>query len=151
MEENKSLSNLYKEATDIIKTAILQAQERAVKHIAHEQLLLYYGIGHFISQNTRQGHWGTSAIDNISERLQRELPGLRGFSSRSLRYMRTFYEEWCIVTNTNSEITTSKSSVEDNNIIWKSQFPNLHETDLQAFFSIAFTHHTEILKKHYLI
>ena len=146
MEENKSLSNLYKEATDIIKTAILQAQERAVKHIAHEQLLLYYGIGHFISQNTRQGHWGSGAIDNISEQLQRELPGLRGFSSRSLRYMRTFYEEWCIVTNTNSEITTSKSSVEDNNIIWKSQFPNLHETDLQAFFSIAFTHHTEILK-----
>lgn len=144
MEENKSLSNLYKEATDIIKTAILQAQERAVKHIAHEQLLLYYGIGHFISQNTRQGHWGTGAIDNISEQLQRELPGLRGFSSRSLRYMRTFYEEWCIVTNTNSEITTSKSSVEDNNIIWKSA---ISKFCMRQIYKLSLVLHLLIIQK----
>lgn len=77
--EEESLTTQYNEATNIIKTAILQAQERAVKQVAHEQLTLYYGIGRFISQNTRQRHWGASAIDSISERLQKELPGLRGF------------------------------------------------------------------------
>lgn len=30
----------------------------------------------------------------ISERLQKELPGLKGFSARNLRNMRMFYEEW---------------------------------------------------------
>ena len=30
----------------------------------------------------------------ISERLQKELPGLRGFSENSLKNMRKFYEEW---------------------------------------------------------
>lgn len=110
-----------------------------------EQLTLYYGIGRFISQNTRQGYWGVGAIDNISEQLQKALPGLRGFSPRSLRYMRTFYEEWS-VDNDKSEITISNSSKEENNIIWKLQFPNLSQADFQAFFSIASTHHTEILK-----
>lgn len=30
----------------------------------------------------------------LVERLQRELPGLRGFSSGNLKKMRIFYEEW---------------------------------------------------------
>ncbi|MDE5762325.1 MAG: hypothetical protein K2H68_02290, partial [Bacteroidales bacterium] len=34
------------------------------------------------------------AIESISEQLQKELPGLRGFGIRNLKNMRTFYEEW---------------------------------------------------------
>lgn len=56
--------------------------------------MLYFGIGKYISLNSRNGFWGKGAIDAISERLDVELPGLRGFSARNLRYMRTFYEEW---------------------------------------------------------
>lgn len=56
--------------------------------------MLYYGIGKYISMNSRKGFWGKGAIDAISERLEKKLPGLKGFSARSLRYMRTFYEEW---------------------------------------------------------
>ena len=37
---------------------------------------------------------GTSIIESISEQLRRELPGLREFSARSIRNMRTFYEYW---------------------------------------------------------
>ncbi|MBO6004742.1 MAG: hypothetical protein J6Q00_04125 [Verrucomicrobia bacterium] len=33
-------------------------------------------------------------MDAISERLDKELPGLKGFSARNLRNTRTFYEEW---------------------------------------------------------
>lgn len=44
--------------------------------------------------NSRKGFWGKGAIDAIRERLDKELPGLKGFSARNLRYMRTFYEEW---------------------------------------------------------
>lgn len=59
-----------------------------------EQLGLYYAIGGYVSSNTREGFWGTGALTSISERLQSKLPGLRGFSERNLKYMRTFYEEW---------------------------------------------------------
>ena len=55
---------------------------------------LYYGIGRYVSINLQQAHWGAKALDSISERLQRELPGLRGFSSGNLKKMRIFYEEW---------------------------------------------------------
>ncbi len=60
-------------------------------------LSLYYGIGGYISANSRKGFWGTGAIGTISERLRKELPGLKGFSESNLKNMRMFYEEWAPV------------------------------------------------------
>jgi hypothetical protein len=37
--------------------------------------MLYYGIGKYISMNSRKGFWGQGTIDVISERLGKELPG----------------------------------------------------------------------------
>ena len=84
----------YGDAVQAIKQAILKSQYEAVKGVNAQQLALYYSIGGYISANTRTGTWGKGAIDAISSRLQEELPGLRGFSARNLKYMRTFYEEW---------------------------------------------------------
>ena len=81
-------------AVDTIKTAILQSQLRAVKAVNQEQLALYYGIGRYVSVNTRKKNWGQGILAQISERLTLELPGLRGFSERNLKNMRTFYEAW---------------------------------------------------------
>ena len=90
------MSNLmeYRDAVQVIKTAILQSQYRAAKATNAEQLALYYAVGGYISANTRTGKWGTGAIDAISGQLQRDLPGLRGFSATNLKYMRLFYEAW---------------------------------------------------------
>ena len=81
----------YDKDVEIIKTAILQSQYDAARSVNEKQLMLYYGIGKYISLNSRKGFWGKGAIDAISERLDKELPGLKGFSARNLRYMRTFY------------------------------------------------------------
>ena len=59
-----------------------------------ELLSLYFGVGKYISENSRKGFWGTGAIKVISENLQKEMPGLRGFSESNLKNMRIFYEEW---------------------------------------------------------
>lgn len=75
----------YQSAVDIIKTAILQSQARAAKAVNQEQLALYYGIGRYVSANTRKKNWGQGAIETISNQLKQELPGLRGFSAPSLR------------------------------------------------------------------
>ena len=113
------MSNIkqYQSAVDVIKTAILQSQARAVKAVNQEQLALYYGIGRYVSANTRKKNWGQGAIEAISNQLKQELPGLRGFSATSMRNMRTFYEEWRAL-EPNSSVGTdeiqqlsSKSSV----------------------------------------
>lgn len=81
-------------AIGLIEQAILQSQYCSVKLISGEQLSLYFGIGHYVSVNSRNGTWGTSAINRISEQLKKELPGLRGFSGQNIRNMRTFAEYW---------------------------------------------------------
>ena len=65
----------YDDAVKTIKAAILQSQYEAARSVNEKQLMLYYGIGKYISLNSRKGFWGKGAIDTISERLQKELPG----------------------------------------------------------------------------
>ena len=149
----------YGEAVKAIKTAILQSQYDAARTVNEKQLMLYYGIGKYISLNSRSGFWGKGAIDAISEQLDKELPGLRGFTSRNLRYMRTFYEEWKmldsvgqnekIVENVsdNLELTNSKTEKTAIKLIWNLQVPNYQDFPMDAFLHIGFTHHRVILGK----
>ena len=77
-----------------IKSAILKSRYVAARLVNAEMLKLYFAIGAYVSRNSREGRWGTGAIDEISRLLQKELPGLRGFSAPNMRSMRLFYEEW---------------------------------------------------------
>ena len=107
-----AISN-YTTATEQIKEAILSSQYTAAKQVNAVQLSLYYGVGRYVSQNTRKGVWGTGAIKAISEQLHKELPGLRGFSERNIKNMRAFYEAWQEL-DTNLETTVSKFQISDN-------------------------------------
>ena len=73
-----------------LKLAILQAQRAVVTDANRVMLMLYLSIGQFVSQKSRNGVWGTGTIDAISEQLQREMPGLRGFGARNIRTLRFF-------------------------------------------------------------
>jgi len=84
----------YVEAIKAIKHAILTSRYRAAALANRELLALYFGVGEYISKNSRKGTWGTGAIAAISDNLQRELPGLRGFSETNMKRMRLFYETW---------------------------------------------------------
>ena len=103
----------YTTATEQIKEAILSSQYTAAKQVNAVQLSLYYGVGRYVSQNTRKGVWGTGAIKAISEQLHKELPGLRGFSPSAIKNMRAFYEAWQEL-DTNLETTVSKFQISDN-------------------------------------
>lgn len=158
----------YQNAVDVIKTAILQSQARAVKAVNQEQLALYYGIGRYVSANTRKKNWGKGAIEAISSQLSKELPGLRGFSARNIKNMRTFYEGWRLLeqnnsavviaeftrinkdesltsSNVNSAVVTAEIPVESE--IRQLQLANLPNFPLKEFLSISFTHHIAILAK----
>ena len=81
-------------AVRTIKSAIVKAQSRVAANANAEMLLLYFGIGQYVSRKTKTEKWGTGVIDTISAQLQKEMPGLRGFSARSIHKMRHFYEIW---------------------------------------------------------
>lgn len=74
MGENNGLNQLSElnNAVHIIKNAILNSQERALGLVNQEQLALYYGIGRFISANTRNKNWGKGFIEALSEQLDRK-------------------------------------------------------------------------------
>ena len=158
-EGNMNEIQNYDDAVKVIKKAILESQYEAAKSVNERQLMLYYGIGKYISQNSREGFWGKGAIDEISERLNRELPGLRGFTSRNFRYMRTFYEEWKMLDadvrqplledkgTDLLELTSSKTPEAAIYPIWNSQVPNNQGFPIDAFLHIGFTHHRVILGK----
>lgn len=162
----------YQNAVDVIKTAILQSQARAAKAVNQEQLALYYGIGRYVSANSRKKNWGKGAIDTISEQLRKELPGLRGFSAPSLRKMRIFYEEWMMlernsfvptnklepqsdkmfvptneITKINNNTSVATDVFEADSEIRQLQLANLPNFPLKEFLSISFTHHIAILTK----
>ena len=146
--EYAELSN----AVQAIKGAILQSQQRALAAINQEQLALYYGIGRFVSMNTRNKNWGKGFIEAVSEQLRKELPGLRGFSAASLRKMRTFYEEWQMLSD-NSFVETNKLvDVESNSFVGTNELPTVQfkidaNFPIVAFMNIGFTHHYAIISK----
>lgn len=144
----EKLSVQYNDAVKQIKTAILQSQAKALKGVNQEQLALYYGIGRFISYNSREGFWGKGAISTISEQLSRELPGLRGFSPSNLKSMRAFYEGWeSLAVNSpvaTGELQSADSERTENRQL---QLANFSGFPWVAFLSIGFTHHCTILTK----
>ena len=77
-----------------IKLAILQARAKAARLANAEALKLYFFVGGYISKKTRNAKWGSGAIDALSNQLQVELPGLRGFSATNIKNMRIFFEAW---------------------------------------------------------
>ena len=159
-----------------IKTAILRTRYMAARLANAEMLKLYFGTGAYVSANSREGKWGTGAIAEISARLQQELPGLRGFSPSSIKYMRQFFEVWCPPEIRQSAIgelgagvgrhgPNRQSPIDD--LAEKSFLPSIRQSnrllpadgdrpsamgdpgvsDVGAFLSLSFTHHIQIFSK----
>ena len=142
----------YKQAVSVIKEAILHSQYRAAKMVTGEELSLNFGIGAYVSNRSRQEKWGTSIIDSISEQLRRELPGLRGFSARSIRNMRTFYEYWkqFLIWQPSAaklQLSINQDSIDIECFSLQKWSPVAIEINREEFLGISFSHHLEILQK----
>lgn len=156
--EQHHISQAYEIAAETIKNAILQGQYEAAKDVNRIQLATYFSVGKYVSANTRQGVWGTGALEAISTRLRQLLPGLRGYSADSLKLMRIFYEEWKELDATSVEAEEEKDksliaihdldNTEDFQLpIRELQFTNSAGFPIDDFFKVPFTHHSRILAK----
>jgi predicted nuclease of restriction endonuclease-like (RecB) superfamily len=55
---------------------------------------LYWGIGKEIYQQQLDKGWGKSIVEVLAKEIQKDFPGVKGFSSRNLWNMRNFYVEY---------------------------------------------------------
>lgn len=140
MEENKDIkmTQELRQAVADIKAAILQGQYEACKGVNRIQLAVYFGIGKYVSQHSRKGTWGMSALEVISNQLRRELPGLRGYSATSLRNMRKFYENWIMLDgNSASALAELQSTDHQRDIKSASTLANNSPTAIADISSVA--------------
>lgn len=156
MSANK-LPEVIRAAVDTIKSAIFKSQLSALKKTNADQLSLYYGIGKYVSDNSRKGFWGTGALERISEQLRREVPGLRGYSTANLKQMRKFYEQWSVGFKSVAVATDLRiARIADNSIATATEIDTgiLNpsdvtdvDIDMDEFLGIGFSLHMEILHK----
>ena len=162
MNDNKIFD--FSDAAGIIKDAIVRSRYQAAKLVNKELLGLYYAVGRYVSDNSRVGSWGKGAIRQLSENLQKELPGLRGFSESSIKRMREFYEQWSAILsnrpllmgdlenrslsmNETQTIALLDKIVDLNLLVRHIDDWEMPDIPAELFFRVGFTHHTEILAK----
>lgn len=74
-----------------VKQRIRDAQYSALKAVNKELILLYLDIGKKIVEKQEELGWGRSIVENLAKDLQKEYPGIKGFSSANIWRMRNFY------------------------------------------------------------
>lgn len=84
-------STEYKSFVENIKIKILVTQYEALKKVNHELISLYWFIGKDLVDKQEQFSWGKSIVKTLSDDLQREFVGMKGFSAQNLWSMRQFY------------------------------------------------------------
>ncbi len=152
-------NNTYSQFVQQVKQQILESRYQAAKLVNRELLLLYYNIGKMLYQKIKQAKWGDKVLQNISADLQKELPGLKGFSQRNLKKMRQFYEEYrqlpigplttAQLETTSKRQTVSVDAVVTQQIQKKEKEPlttaQIEPEVIKTFFSISFTHHVLLI------
>ena len=84
----------YSELLADIKQRIRSAQYEALKAVNKELIALYWDIGRMIQERQKGHTWGKAVVTQLAKDLQKEFPGIGGFSSSNLWRARLFYETY---------------------------------------------------------
>ena len=76
-----------------VKDLVYRHQYEALKKVNSELMSLYWEIGEEICRQQQEKGWGKSVMDVLSKELQKEFPGIQGFSARNIWRMRNSYFE----------------------------------------------------------
>jgi predicted nuclease of restriction endonuclease-like (RecB) superfamily len=77
-----------------VKERVRTAQYAALKAVNKELIGLYWDIGRLIIQRQAGKSWGKAIVQQLAGDLQKELPGVRGFSASNLWRMKAFYDTY---------------------------------------------------------
>ena len=77
-----------------VKERVRAAQYQALKAVNKELVGLYWDIGRMIVGRQVDEGWGQAIVERLADDLQKEFPGIKGFSVQNLWYMRQLYQEY---------------------------------------------------------
>jgi len=118
----KTITKEYKEWIKNISQRYKRSQIKAAMQVNGEMLKFYFELGKDINQLSFKAEYGSEFYDKLSKDLMKELPEVRGLSSRNLRYMERFY------------------------LMYERKVRNCHKL-WQNLFSIPWSHHRCIIDK----
>lgn len=84
------LDNTFAEITRIIE----ESRDNAYRKVNEELILMYGKVGRFLSEKSKEANYGDGYIDSLSDYIQRQFPGIKGFNRRGLYRMKQFYETY---------------------------------------------------------
>ena len=128
----------YKNWISDIGRRFKRSQIKAASKVNEEMLLFYWELGRDIEVIKPQNLYGTSFYEKISKDLTRELPDVKSFSPRNLRYMNDFY----LLYSDAVDLKLVDTELPDSNlqqVVAKSEMKNI--------FRIPWGHHICILNK----
>lgn len=79
-----------------VKARIQSAQYAALRAVNKELVGLYWDIGRMIVERQQTEGWGKSVVEQLSNDLRAAFPGVGGFSTQNLWYMRQFFQEYSL-------------------------------------------------------
>jgi predicted nuclease of restriction endonuclease-like (RecB) superfamily len=88
----------YEEFIADLKQRVRTTQFRAMRAANTEVMRLYWSVGRDILDRQKNEGWGAKVVDQISADMRREFVGQRGWSTRSLKYMRKLADAWPVET-----------------------------------------------------
>ena len=92
---NISLTSVeYLNFRDEITKRIRSAQYEALKAVNKEMMTLYWEIGRRITEQQKALGWGKSVVETLSQDIQKEFPGIRGFGASNMWNIARFYTEY---------------------------------------------------------
>jgi predicted nuclease of restriction endonuclease-like (RecB) superfamily len=74
-----------------VKKRVRSAQYAAFRAVNKELVGLYWDIGRMIAERQTDASHGAAIAEHLAADLQREFPGVHGYSRRNVFYMREFY------------------------------------------------------------
>ena len=92
--KNLASNDAYRNFFVEIKQKIQQAQVKATVTVNQQLLVLYWEIGTEIIQRHKTSSWGDKVLEQLSSDLKKAFPDMKGFSTRNLKYMRRFAQNY---------------------------------------------------------
>ena len=84
------LDRTFQEIAQVIE----EARNNAYRKVNEELILMYQKVGKFLSEKSEEASYGDGYMDSLSEYIQQQFPGIKGFNRRGLYRMKQFYETY---------------------------------------------------------
>ena len=136
----------YQQFLQEMLSKIQSARYEMLQSVGRGTVLLYWEIGKGVSENYETKSWGQFVVKQLASDIQKEFPGVIGFSARNIWLMKRFYEYYTNIfqivenkVNKNSATAVALTSVES--------ATELQNYLFQLITNVGWTHNCIILEK----